>query len=191
MRLLLGLTGPPAVGKDAAARHLIEAHGFVRLAFADEIRRAALVLDPYVGPRGRLSEVVDLYGWDHAKSEVGEVRRLLQVLGTELGRDLHGPNVWVDRVLDAIHQFDPDQSIVVSDVRFKNEAIAIRSLGGRIVRLNRSTSSPDSVMAHASEVESAGIRPDCVIPNHDGLAELHGRLDRLVTRSLALRRSSC
>ena len=192
---LIGLTGPPGAGKDAAALHLVEQHGFHRLAFADEIRWACLVLDPFIddfGGRGfRLSEIVEFYGWDYAKTEVPEVRRLLQVLGTELGRELHGPNVWVNKVFDAIGRLDEDQRIVISDVRFQNEADAIRSHGGRIVRLNRSTPSSDDVMAHRSEVESAGLKPDAVIPNHGSLAELHGRLDRLVTRSLALRRSSC
>ncbi len=189
MGLLFGLTGPPAAGKDTAARYLIEEYGFKRLAFADEIRRAALLLDPFIGESERLSQVVADHGWDHCKSTRLEVRRLLQVLGTELGRDLHGPDIWVAKVFDAIHQFDADQHVVLTDVRFQNEAAAVRSHGGRIVRLNRSCHSPDVVMTHLSEVESAGIRPDYVIPNHGDLAELHGRLDRLVTRSQAFRRT--
>ena len=110
------------------------------------------------------------------------------MLGTELGRDLHGPNTWVDKVFDAVHQLNFAQHIVITDVRFENEAAAVRSHGGRVVRLIRSSPSLDEVMAHLSEVESAGIRPDYVIPNHGDLAELHGHLDRLVTRSLALSR---
>ena len=190
MGLLIGLTGPPASGKDEVARYLIEAHGFKRVAFADEIRRAALVLDPYVGESRRLSEIVGDHGWDYCKSNWLEVRRLLQVLGTELGRDLHGQDVWVDMVFDAVHQLDAGQPIVITDVRFHNEAAAVRSHGGRIVRLNRSSPSPDVVMAHLSEVESAGISPDYVIPNPGDLAELHGRSDRLVTRARALRRTN-
>lgn len=194
MGMLIGLTGPPGAGKDAAALHLVERHGFHRLAFADAIREACLVLDPFIDDFGgggyRLSEIVEFFGWDYAKNEVPEVRRLLQVLGTELGRELHGPEVWVDKVFDAISRLD-DQPVVIADVRFENEAAAIRSHGGRIVRLNRSTSSSDAVMSHRSEVESAGLMPDCVIPNHGDLAQLHGRLDRLVTKTLALRRSSC
>ena len=189
MGLLFGLTGPPGAGKDAAALHLIEAHGFKRLAFATEIRRAALLLDPYIPGAGRLSDAVYRCGWTLAKTHWPEVRRLLQVLGTELGRDLHGPDIWVAKVFDAIHQFDADQHVVITDVRFQNEAVAVRSHGGRIVRLNRNCHSPDVVMTHLSEVESAGIRPDYVIPNHGDLAELHGRIDRLVTRSQAFRRA--
>ena len=187
MGLLIGLTGPPASGKAEVARYLIEAHGCKRVAFADEIRRAALVLDPYVGQSRRLSEIVGAHGWDYCKSNWLEVRRLLQVLGTELGRDLHGQDVWVDMVFDAVHQLDAGQPIVITDVRFHNEAAAVRSHGGRIVRLKRSSPSPDVVMSHLSEVESAGISPDYVIPNHGDLAELHGRIDRLVPRSRALR----
>lgn len=185
MGLLFGLTGPPGAGKDAAALHLVEAHRFHRLAFADEIRRALLVLDPCVKGCAPLSEIIDKYGWDLAKSHWPEVRRLLQVLGTELGRELHGPDVWVNKVFAAIADLDPDQRIVISDVRFENEATAVHLHGGQIVRLTRNTNSPDAVMSHRSEVESAGLKPDCVIANEGTLEQLHGALDRLVYRSLS------
>jgi hypothetical protein len=87
VRILFGLTGPPGCGKDAAADHLAEAHGFARVAFADPIRQAALILDPYIPGTGRLSDVVHQYGWTTAKTRWPEVRRILQLLGTELAAD--------------------------------------------------------------------------------------------------------
>ena len=85
MRILFGLTGPPGCGKDAAADHLAEAHGFARVAFADPIRQAALILDPYIPGAGRLSDVVHQYGWTTAKTRWPEVRRILQLSGTNQG----------------------------------------------------------------------------------------------------------
>jgi hypothetical protein len=182
MALLLGLTGPPGAGKDASAAHLVGSHNFKRFAFADQIRQAALVLDPLVKGRTRLSAVVADHGWDIAKTEWPEVRRLLQVLGTELGRDLHGPDVWVDRVFTAIGDLPPDQRVVISDCRFPNEAAAVRAHGGFIVRINRTVHQLDAVMSHPSETESAGLKPDYVLSNHGTLGELARRLDRLVPR---------
>jgi dephospho-CoA kinase len=45
MDLLIGFTGPPGCGKDAAADHLVTHHDFRQVAFADPIRKAALTLD--------------------------------------------------------------------------------------------------------------------------------------------------
>ena len=42
MTLLIGFTGPPGSGKNAAADHLIDRHDFRQVAFADPIRQAAL-----------------------------------------------------------------------------------------------------------------------------------------------------
>ncbi len=188
VRILFGLTGPPGCGKDAAADHLAEAHGFARVAFADPIRQAALILDPYIPGAGRLSDVVHQYGWTTAKTRWPEVRRILQLLGTELGRQLHGEDVWITKTFARIGVMPLDQSVVVTDCRFPNEAQAIREHGGLVVRINRSTTAPDAVMDHASERESAGLLPDYVLPNHSSLDELHRRLDRLVARTLKRRR---
>ncbi len=188
MALLLGLTGPPGAGKDTAAAHLVRSHDFAKFAFADEIRQAALTLDPYIPGAGRLSDAVYKCGWTQAKNHWPEVRRILQLLGTELGRELHGQDAWVSRTFDRIDALPSDQPVVVTDCRFRNEASTVREHGGLIVRINRTTTAPDAVMDHASERESAGLLPDYVLPNHLTLDELHRRLDRLVTRTLKRRR---
>ncbi len=187
MTILIGLTGPPGCGKDTAAAHLVKDHGFARLAFADPIRQVALAVDPYVH-FFRLSEIVDLYGWDKAKRQP-EVRRLLQTIGTEAGRDIHGADVWVDKTFAAIKQLGPDQPVVLTDVRFDNEARRLRTFGGRLARVRRKTDNEDAVMAHQSETESATLWAHHYLPNNGSVTELHRRLDRLVDR-LAKQRSS-
>ena len=189
MALLFGLTGPPGCGKDAMAQRLVEAHQFHRVAFADEIREALLVLDPCVQGCDRLSEIVADHGWEQAKKRWPEVRRLLQVLGTELGRDLHGTDCWVDMVFTKVDALSPDDRVVLSDVRFPNEAEAVRSRGGTVIRINRGIRPPEVVMDHASERESAALKADHILPNLDSLDQFHGRIDRLVYRRLALRRT--
>ena len=109
-------------------------------------------------------------------------------MGTELGRQLHGEDVWITKTFARIGVMPLDQSVVVTDCRFRNEASTVREHGGLIVRINRTTTAPDAVMDHASERESAGLLPDFVLPNHSSLDELHRRLDRLVTRTLKRRR---
>jgi dephospho-CoA kinase len=183
VRLLLGFNGPPACGKDTAADHLVAEHGFTRIAFADPIRLAALGLDPFVGPGVRLSEIVGAYGWEQTKRDWPEVRRILQALGTEAGRHIHGPHVWISHAFDKIDSLPPDLPVVITDVRFGNEAAALRRCHGTLIHLRRSgTTSDHVVMAHPSETESAAITADISIPNNGTLDDLHRRLDRLVYR---------
>jgi len=133
--------------------------------------------------------VVNKYGWDIAKNKFPEVRRLLQILGTEVGRDLYGSDVWIDKLFQSIDSLAPRQRIAITDVRFEDEAAALRERGAFIVRVNRNVDSRDEVMAHRSEIESAGISPNYVLPNHGTIDELHRRLDRLVPRLAKQRRT--
>ena len=132
---LIGLGCRAQVGKDTAAAGL-DAH---RLAFADNVRALAKRIDPYVNDFGlRLSDAVERLGWDGAKTEILEVRRLLQELGGGT-RELIGPRVFVQPVLS--HARDLlliGQNVVITDVRFPNEADAIRQEGGMLIRIDRS-----------------------------------------------------
>ena len=190
MSLIVGFTGKPRAGKDTAASRLVEYHGFKTIAFADPIRAAVLRLDPYVQGCTRLSYVIDRYGWDYAKDHWPEVRRLLQIFGTEIGRDLFGQNFWIERLMESIDSTPSSNRIAITDVRFEDEAKALRKRGAFIVRINRTSAcSNDVVLSHRSETESAGISPNYVVPNHKSIEELYFRLDRLVPR-LAKQRSN-
>ena len=182
MTLLIGFTGRPGSGKNAAADHLVAHHDFRQVAFADAIRQALLTLDPWVDTFYRLREVVRAWGWETAKRNSPECRRLLQVFGTEVGRDMFGTEVWVDQVFKKIDAFPQGQRVVITDVRFPNEADALWARGGVLVRLQRDASHHQGVLDHRSETESAALVPDYHLANHTSIEELHRRLDRLVTR---------
>ena len=99
MRLIIGFCGLPRVGKDTAADWLVEKHGFTKFHPADAVKEMALIINPYVLGGTRLAEFVAEFGWDEAKYRWHEVRRLLQVIGTEAGRDFFHPGTWVDRTM--------------------------------------------------------------------------------------------
>lgn len=125
-------------GKDLAVSFLAD-RNFVRVSFADPIRKSLLALNPYVPNwhEGRwnwddfvpLEHLVENYGWDKAKQCI-EVRRLLQRLGTEAGRDIHGEDCWVRiasrKIGRAIEQ--DGKSVAISDCRFVDEMHALKQL---------------------------------------------------------------
>ncbi|MEV0267735.1 hypothetical protein AB0H43_03085 [Hamadaea sp. NPDC050747] len=184
---LIGLIGRKRVGKDTVAARLVEAHGFTRYAFADNVRAAALALDPIVGesedydadvgmwtyPGLRLSELVEVDGWELAKAHP-EVRRVLQHFGSEVIRKLD-EEFWVRPVVAAIEQ--SGTPAVVTDVRFPNEAAAIERLGGRLVRVTRP--GLDESDNHVSETALLGYPVWSAIINSSTVDVLHKDVDKL------------
>ena len=120
--MIVGLSGPAGCGKtthadalmDYAERHL--GYNSLRLPFAGPLKRIAMSM-----------------GWNGKKDEKG--RRLLQILGTECGRECIGPNVWVDLWHQEAIKKGVCTLVVADDVRFDNEVEAVRALGGTVVKL--------------------------------------------------------
>jgi uncharacterized protein (DUF2132 family) len=172
--MIIGLTGYAQSGKDTFANILVEDYGFKRIAFADKIRQFLYEVNPMVGcsPSGYLKDLVDLVGWDAAKQEP-QVRRLLQDLGVG-ARTIFGENFWVDQVVNQFGHswWGYDTNVVITDVRFTNEAEAIKSKGGQIWRVKRSAVS--AVNSHVSEHEMDGYRVDQIFTNNGSIEDLKG-----------------
>ena len=148
---IIGLSGFARSGKDEAARVLVEEFGFKQVAFADKLRDFLYAMNPFVawepGYRSNVSEringammmpiyvqdVIDHHGWGgYKETKYGpEIRRLLQRLGTEAGRQTMWDTIWIDAALTG---HGDDARLVVSDARFFNEFDAVRARGGGIWR---------------------------------------------------------
>jgi hypothetical protein len=176
--MIVGLAGKARSGKDTVAERLITHHGYVRRAFADPMRAALYALDPYVATRGgtySLRSLVDRQGWDQAKA-LPDVRRLLQRFGTEVGRAQFGEDFWVDQ---AVRGVAPGDLVAYTDVRFANEAAAVRDLGGIVVEVQRPGAGlAGNVAAHASE--HMDFDADVVLVNDGTLEDLWRSVDALV-----------
>ena len=157
---LIALSGFARAGKDEAAKVLVNEFGFKQVAFADKLREMLYALDPLVAFEGPWAEeadgvtvsmVIDKFGWDgYKETPYGtEIRRLLQRLGTEAGRQTLWDSIWIDAALTG---HDSDARLVVSDARFHNEFDAVRARGGEIWRIERPGVGPANT--HASEIEA-------------------------------------
>lgn len=172
-RPLIGLIGHKQAGKDSLAAELVSRHGYTRVAFADPLREVALALDPWIDIRivnahsfRRLSAIVAERGWDDAK-KIPEVRRVLQHLGVAVRAQ--DPDFWVRQGMAAATGRDA----VVTDVRFPNEADAIRADGGVLVRVTRDVADEAAALdPHESEHALDDFDVDLTIDNNGSLHDL-------------------
>ena len=170
--MIIGLSGYAQSGKDTVAGMLIGLHGYESRAFAEPMRTALYKLNPIVLEDGtRLQPIIDEFGWEHAKKHT-DTRRLLQVLGTDIGREMFGENFWVFQAIKDLH---PTQDIVFTDVRFPNEAEMVRKGMGEVWRINRPGYVP--VNSHPSESALDDWRFDRYIDNDSDLDTLKDRVN--------------
>lgn len=183
---LIGLGGHLRSGKDAVADHLVTEHGFVKLGMSDVLHEAMLALDPVVrvwndGTFERYSKVIAEHGYVEAKKRP-EARRLLQKLGTEVGRDMIGENVWANIMARKIDDHrGAGHPVVVTGIRFPNEVRMIRELGGRTVWVDRpNLATRGAIAAHASENSVGEQDFDGLIVNDGTLEDLYAHVSQLL-----------
>jgi hypothetical protein len=168
---LIGIAGRARSGKDTVANFIIAAIGGYRYSFADPIRAMLVPLgvdmnDPYW--QARKEDIIPALGVSP--------RRMMQTLGTEWGRNLINPDLWIILAHQRLLQNGP--GMVIPDVRFENEAAWIRKHGGWIIHVIR----PDAkaIEAHASEDGIEVQDTDAQIFNSGTLEELQLSVRKLL-----------
>lgn len=168
--MLIGLTGLAGAGKSEVAGYLAQHHGFRRVAFADPLKSMLLAAG-----FSRAQVYGDLKGALDERFGVTP-RRVMQTLGTEWGREMAHPDIWVrlwaEKVADPLAH---GVFVVAEDVRFENEAARIRELGGQVWEITRPGIDR---MGHVSENHE--IEPDARIHNVAGLFDLFLSVDALL-----------
>ena len=173
---LIGFCGAAAAGKSCAAEILVRQHGFRRMRFAAPLKamlRALGLSEREIDGDRKETPCTRLMG--------RTPRHAMQTLGTESRRLLIAPDLWVELWRqDAEAALAAGERLVADDVRFENEAAALRALEGKLVALRREGASPEG--AHVSERQR--LTPDASLFN-EGIdkgvlaARLEGVLERL------------
>ena len=126
--LLVGFAGPIGAGKNAAASSIPRA---VVIEHSDPIywMLSAMLATPVDDLRDRASKDTPLVGIDKS------VRDMLRSLGTEWGRELVHPDLWVKLANARIdqHLARGQNRFAIPGVRFQNEIDAIHRRGGFVV----------------------------------------------------------
>ena len=168
---VIAITGLSGAGKTTIAKHLEVEHHYVRVRFAE-------VLKGMLRELGLSQEEVDgsLKDVPCALLLGRTPRHAMQTLGTEWGRGLIHPGIWVHAwKVRVTEQLALGHKVACDDCRYQNEATKVRSFqAAKIWRVNR-LSSP--VMKHSSEKDFESINPDRLFLNFATVEDLLNNVD--------------
>jgi len=177
---LVGFSGYARSGKDSAAQALIGSGGWRRAAFADALKRddALAALENSWMHNGGDCLDASLFSDPVLKEK-------FRPFMVEYGRAMRNldPEYWIRRAFFDMSYSDCREGsplrFAVTDVRYENEARAIRSRGGKVIGITRPGTGP----ANAEEADSIPfVQPDALISNDGGLSRLHAKVFDIIHR---------
>jgi len=183
---VIGITGLAGSGKTTIARYLMQQCDYARIRFADPLKAMLRELGLSDDELDGASKMV--------RSELicGKTpREAMQTLGTEWGRQMIGPDVWVNAWRKRVdwQAIEGAPGIVADDVRFPNEVGAIYKYGGIIVHVTMPGLKLDAaVAAHESEAHEFGY--DVHIINDGNFSDLFRKVDHRVVNYFATEKAA-
>jgi adenylylsulfate kinase-like enzyme len=175
---IVGLTGRAGTGKDTLASFLVREHGYVRYGLADPIKELLNARFGWTDDNwsDRAWKETPVLRDDFTHLSVSP-REMAQWLGTEVGRNLAGQDIWVDALLATAAARD-HRRVVISDVRFNNEASRIQTRGGVVVNVYRPQ--VDKVTWHVSERGVDDLFIDYEVNNCGPIEAAEARLEAII-----------
>jgi ABC-type dipeptide/oligopeptide/nickel transport system ATPase component len=130
--MIIGISGKSGCGKDTLANIFMGMYpemNFQQMAFADKVKELAGALLSVETKQFENREYKE--SWNEELSI--SVRGILQVIGDGLREKIH-PDVWLIALQKRI---DPNANVLISDVRYFNEAQFIKKMGGMVISIDR------------------------------------------------------
>ena len=167
---LIGFAGKARSGKDTAGKYLVDNYQFVRYSFAQPLKDGAKAMFNLTDEQIENKEKV-IEPWGRSP------RELYQLLGTDVARSID-KRVWIKNAEMFVRKH-PGFSVVITDVRFSNEAEWIRSKGGVVIYLDSKTRGITNHTGHSSENGLNGDDIDLVIENDGTINQLYEKIENL------------
>ena len=213
--MIIGICGFIGTGKDTVADYLVNLHHFRRESFASTLKDAVAhvfgwdrtMLEGRTKQAREWREIPDAW-WSDRLGKPITPRYVLQQWGTEVLRKGFHDDIWIASLENKLRNSQDD--IVISDCRFPNEIRAIKSAGGRVIRVTRgpepdwydaavaynrgpvrnsrwslSKARLDKLEVHASEYSWVGTNFDAVLDNNGTLDHLYSQVKHLAQGPLA------
>ena len=156
---LIGLGYRARAGKDTVGSILKHNFGYSLYSFAYKLKQLCYDLVDTVDNADEFKENVQLCGLTG--------RQLLIAVGTAL-RERISPDIWIDAV-NIPGALEYNSRVVITDVRFPNEAAKIKELGGILIEVRRPGLPED---LDETETAGAAIKWDHTIVNAGSLEDL-------------------
>jgi len=176
--VIIGLCGAAGAGKNTVAARLAF-YGYRWIAFADPLYAAVSEITGLsVDQLQDRSLKEKSLGWIDSSP-----RKLLQTLGTDWGRNMIHNEIWVMATMQRIDSH-PAVNYCITDVRFPNEAAAIKARGGvvwRVVRPGFGVLDGDTA-SHESERGIPAQYVDDEVVNAAGIHDLQAAVDAAIRR---------
>lgn len=188
----IGIVGRARSGKDTAGVWLVQNRGYERVSFADPLKACALELNPWIdGPtppysdgwRMRLSDMVEHLGWERAKEDFPEVRRVLQHIG--MGVRSLDPEFWLRLAIARVREInEAGRPAVITDVRFRNERDSLMRAGFHLVHVERPAA--PHLPPHPSEGALTAEDTHFMIVNNKTIEYFNSRVELIADEVLAI-----
>ena len=145
--MLIGISGKAGAGKDTLGKYLCDEYRCLHYYFAKPLKEGAKVMFNLTDDQIANKEV-PIEPWGISP------RKIYQLLGTEVGRGID-PAIWIKNAEMFVRK-NPGFTVVITDVRFDNEAAWIHNRGGVVINIVRDQ---DDIKEnkHSSE---GGLKPD-------------------------------
>jgi len=170
MRRIIAIAGLAQSGKSTIASYL-KAQGFTEDSFAAPIRSCMANILGISLSQLEVCKDQDMPPFEYTP------RRMMQTLGTEWGREMIQNDLWIVSLRERIKRELTLTSFVISDLRFENEAVALRDMGAEIWHIERPGLS--NTTGHKSENGIMRQLHDYVILNDGTVDELYDQVDEL------------
>jgi len=174
---LIGLIGYAGSGKSTVASILENQYSVVRTRFASTLKRMlkSMLISSGVSEEESIA-MIDGHLKEVPCSVLGgkTPRYALQTLGTEWGRNIIDNDIWVNSTMSRVNNLiNTGARVVLDDVRFPNEASAVKQHGGILIKVYRSASIPTAI-THSSE--DLNMEADVLLVNNGSIEELTNQI---------------
>jgi len=200
--MIIGISGKAGSGKDTISDYIVKNHNFIKIAFADSIKRILMEVYGFTytqlwGPSEERGKIDPRYG--------KAVREFIQGFGDK-GRELC-LSTWINKTVNIIekvhnttgwtyidhlglqenYDYDFDsKSIIISDGRYLNELEALKKINAKLIRIIRPENNLlGKLGGHSSETDQNEIPNsyfDEIIINNGSLEDLYLKIDNILSK---------